>query len=75
MPCCLTVAPHLAVTELKHRYRTCRQVVERSHWQMLWLVAGGHHVPVVAALTGYSVPWVRTIVHRDKANGAVGIVD
>src|SRR5680860_391433 len=71
MPRCLTVAPHLTVADLEHRYRTCRVAVERSHWHMLWLLAQGHHVPAVATLTGYSVPWVRTIVHRYNADGGL----
>ena len=75
MPRCLTVAPHLTGDELEHRYRICRVAVERSHWHMVWLVAQGHHVPAVATLTGYSVPWVRTIVHRYNAAGPSGIVD
>jgi transposase len=75
MPRCLTVAPHLAIDDMEHRYRACRDAVERSHWQMVWLVAGGHHVPAVARLTGYSVPWVRTIIHRYNAEGPAGIVD
>ncbi len=56
MPRCLTVAPHLPLDELAARYRQARNPVERSHWQMVWLVAQGHHVPAVARLTGYSVP-------------------
>lgn len=75
MPRCLTVAPHLAVAELEARYRACRTIVERSHWHMLWLIAQGHHVPAVARLTGYSMPWVRTVVHRDNADGPAGIGD
>jgi len=75
MPRCLTVAPHRAVSELEARYRTCRTIVERSHWHMLWLVAQGHHVPAVARLTGYSVPWVRTVVHRYNAEGPAGTGD
>ncbi len=75
MPRCLTIDPHLAVAELEHRYRACHDAVERSHWQMIWLVARGHHVPAVAWLTGYSVRWVRTIVHRYNADGPGGLVD
>lgn len=75
MPRCLAVAPHLSVVALEHRYRTCRQVVERSHWQIVWLVAQGHHCPAVAALTGYSEDWVRTIIHRSNAEGASGLAD
>jgi len=75
MPRCLTVTPHLSPDKLEHRYRQCRDAVERSHWHMLWLVTLGHHVPAVATLTGYSVNWVRTIVHRYNADGPSGIVD
>lgn len=75
MPRCLSVAPHLDVAELEHRYRTCRQVVERSHWQIVWLVAQGQHCPAVAVLTGYSEDWVRTIVHRYNAEGPAGLTD
>lgn len=75
MPRCLTVAPHLPVAALEQRYRQCRDPVERSHWQMLWLVAQGHHCPAVATLTGYSVNWVRTMVRRSNAEGSAGVVD
>jgi transposase len=75
MPRCLTVAPHLSVAELEHRYRTCRQGVERGHWQIVWLVAGGHHCPAVATLTGYSEDWVRTIIHRYNVAGPEGLAD
>lgn len=75
MPRRLSVVPHLDVAELEHRYRTCRQVVERSHWQIVWLVACGQHCPAVAVLTGYSEDWVRTIIHRYNAEGPAGLTD
>ncbi|MBA2469542.1 MAG: winged helix-turn-helix domain-containing protein [Chloroflexia bacterium] len=75
MPRCLTVAPHLAIDDVEHRYRACRDAVERSHWQMVWLVAGSHHVPAVARLTGYSVPWVREIIRRYNASGPDALGD
>jgi len=75
MPRCLTVAPHLPVDELGSRYRHARNPVERSHWQMVWLVAGGQHCPAVARLTGYTEDWVRTIVHRYNTDGPAGLID
>jgi transposase len=75
MPRCLTVAPHLAVDGLEQRYRQCRDPVERSHWQRLWLVAQGHHCPAVASLTGSSGNWVRLMVRRYNGEGPAGVVD
>jgi transposase len=75
MPRCLTVVPHLPIDELASRYRQSRDPVERSHWQMVWLVAQGHTCPAVATLLGYSDDWVRTVVQRYNADGAAGLVD
>lgn len=75
MPRYLTVAPHLPLDELERRYRTCQDAVERSHWHMVWLVAGGHRVPEVATLAGYSINWVRTIIGRYNADGPAGLTD
>lgn len=75
MPRCLTLVPHLSIGELEHRYRACRDPVERSHWQMVWLVAQGHTCPTVARLVGYGEHWVRTIIHRYNANGPAGLAD
>lgn len=75
MPRYLTLTPHDSPDELEHRYRASRDPVARSHWHILWLVAQGHHVPAVAALTGYTENWVRTIIHRYNAEGAAGVGD
>lgn len=52
MPRYATVVPHLSVDELAHHYRQAHDPVERTHWQIVWLVAQGHHVPAVAAVVG-----------------------
>lgn len=75
MPRRLTVTPHLPKAELERRYRACRDLVERSHWQIVWLVAQGHTGPTVARLTGYSDTWVRTVVHRYNDDGPAGLGD
>ena len=54
MPRRLSLNPPPATDELERRYRACRDLVERGHWQIVWLVAQGHTCPTVARLTGYS---------------------
>lgn len=75
MPRRLTLAPHLSVDELEARYRQSRDPVERTHWQMLWLLAQGHPCPAVATMVGYAPDWVRTIVHRYNDLGPGGVTD
>jgi transposase len=75
MPRLLPVAAHLPIADLERRYRACRDPVERSRWQMVWLVAAGHRVPEVAALMGYTANWVREIIRRYNTDGPRGIAD
>lgn len=75
MPRHLTVTPHLTVAELEHRYRATRDPVERTHWQAVWLVAGGRTCAEVAAVVGYSVEWVRKLIGRWNAAGPAAMAD
>jgi transposase len=63
----LRLAPHLTSGELEQRYRRCRDPVERSHWQILWLLARGMPTAEVARVTSYSVRWVQEIARRYRA--------
>jgi transposase len=49
--------------------------VARSQWQIVWLLAQGERSERVAAVTGYSLTWVRTVARRSNAEGAPGIGD
>ncbi len=71
----LSIEAHEAVGELEQRYRTARDGVARSQWQMIWLLAGGASSQEVAEVTGYSVPWIRELAHRYNRQGAAGIGD
>ena len=71
----LPLAPHLSLAELEQRYRACRAGVERTHWQIIWLVAQGRPATEVAPLVGYTAPWVRELVHRYNAEGPNGLRD
>lgn len=75
MPAPLTLTPHLAGVDLEHRYRTSRDPVARSHWQIVWLVSQGHSGAAVARLTGYSETWVRHLIHRYNDDGPDGLGD
>src|SRR5260370_31564443 len=71
----LSIEAHLTAKELEQRYRTARDGVERSQWQIIWLLAGGATSQEVAAVTGYSLPWIRELAKRYNARGADGIGD
>jgi transposase len=70
-----TVAAHLSAEELARRYRAARDPVERSRWQMIWLLVSGRSLGEVAAVTGYSTRWVREVVRSYNANGVMALAD
>src|SRR5918911_223137 len=69
------VAAHLSADELARRYRAARDPVERSRWQMIWLLVSGRPLGEVAAVTGYSTRWVREVVRRYNTEGATALKD
>lgn len=75
MPRRLAVAPHLTIPDLEHRYRSARDPVERTHWHVVWLAAGGRPCAEVAAVVGYSVEWVRKLIGRWNADGPAALID
>src|SRR4028118_1561812 len=88
MPRRITITPHLPVEELEHRYRQAKDPVERSHYQIIWLVAQGKYTSEVAAVTGYSGDWIYELVRsynrlgpealgdwRHQNPGATGLLD
>ena len=71
----LVLPPHLPVEELERRYRRARDPVARSHWQIVWLLAGGASSAAVARASGYSVNWVREVARRYREEGTAGVGD
>jgi transposase len=61
--------------ELERRYRQAGDPVARRQWQIVWLLAQGELSERVAAVTGYSLTWVRTVARRSNAAGEAGIGD
>ncbi len=74
----LELKKHLSPKEIKERYLKCKKGVERTHWQILWLV--GRKVNALkpseaAEVTGVSPDWVRKLMRRYNKEGADGIFD
>jgi transposase len=69
------VADHLGIDELEHRYRTAKEGIERSHFQIIWLLAR-HHTPAeVAEVTGYSRDWVYKLLRSYNLQGPSALGD
>jgi transposase len=62
MPKRISIADHLSLEELSVRYKKARCPVERSHYQIIWLLAGGKKTEEVSAITGYSRSWIYELV-------------
>jgi transposase len=75
MPKRLELSPHASTQELERRYRKARDPVERSHCQIVWLLAEGRTTGEVCEVTGYSPGWVRKIARRYNERGVEGLGD
>jgi transposase len=62
-------ALHLSVEELEDRFRSTKDVVERSHCQAIWLLAKGHTTSEVAEIVALSSRWVRKLSERYEREG------
>ncbi len=74
----LPIAPHLAPEEIAHRYRTCRSGLEKTHWQVLWLLTrpDAPLSPAQAAeQVGLTAGWARSLLKRWNAEGPGGLAD
>jgi FAD/FMN-containing dehydrogenase len=49
----LELVKHLSLEEVGRRFRAAREVVERAHWQVVWLVGQGRSGGEVARITGF----------------------
>jgi transposase len=71
----IQLTEHLTQAELEKRYRQAQSGVERSHWQILWLLSSSKRVAEVAAVTGYCQDWIRKLVRRYNAQGEQAVTD
>ena len=74
----LPIAAHLSHDEIARRYRACRQGIEKTHWQVLWLLTRPEAPPTpaqVAVQVGLTPGWVRALLKRWNAEGSDGLAD
>lgn len=71
----LKIQPYLDSEALEKRYRNAQDGVERSQWQMIWLLSMGKTRAEVAEVTGYCVEWIRKIVRRYNTGGPAVVGD
>lgn len=71
----IAVEAHLSIEELESHYRRAKDPIERSHWQIIWLLAQGKPTAEIAEVTGYGVAWIRTLAHWYNEEGSEGLGD
>ncbi len=71
----ITVKAHLSIEAIETRYRKAKDPVERSHWQIVWLLAQGKTTKEIAEVTGYCLTWIRALAHRYNDEGPRGLGD
>ncbi len=75
MPTYVRVPAYLSLGELEQRYRKAADPVERSHSQIIWLLAQGKRVREVAEVTGYCANWLRILARRYNQEGPEALAD
>ncbi len=71
----LKIEAHQSLEAIEKRYRSSQGGIERSQWPVIWLLASGHKSEAVAAVTGYSLDWIRKLAQRYNAQGTGGMGD
>jgi transposase len=75
MPKKIKLEPHLDSRELENRYRRAKDPVERSHFQIIWLINEGKTTTQVMEVTGYSRGWIQQLARRYNAYGPEALDD
>jgi transposase len=75
MPKRISIISHLTTEELEQRYRSALAVIERSHYQIIWLLAKGKRTEEVAEVTGYSRDWIYELVRSYNSLGVETLGD
>jgi hypothetical protein len=64
------VADHRSVEELEQRYRACEDACEARHYHAIWLLAQGHTIVEVSALTSFVPRWIEQPGPLQRAGAA-----
>jgi len=74
----LKIKPHLTHEEVGQRYRKCKSPIEKSRWQLIWLMTNPQKEMLVtqaAETVGFCRNWARTLVHRYNSEGPEKFID
>src|SRR6185503_13468620 len=69
------VAEHLSVEDLEARLRSARDPTATRHFQVIWLLARGHTIADVAAVTSFGRRWIEQLLARSNAKGPEALGD
>ena len=69
------VENHLRIEDLAARYRACDDACAARHYQTIWLLARGHTVPAVSAMTSFVRRWIEELLARYNALGETALGD
>ena len=75
MPKRIKIEPYLSVEELYCLYRQTSDPIERTRYQIIWLLAKGSKTSEVAVVTGYCLEAIRKIARRYNELGSDGLRD
>ena len=69
------VAGHLSVDDLEAGFRSARDPTAARHFQVIWLLARGHTIADVAAVTSFVPRWIEQLLARYNAKGPDALGD
>src|SRR4051794_34257785 len=66
---------HLSVEDLEARLRSAQDPTATRHVQVIWLLARGHTIADVAAVTSFVPRWIEQLLARYNAHGPEALGD
>src|SRR3954469_10794691 len=69
------VADHLSVEDLEAGFRSAQDPTATRHVQVIWLLARGHTIADVAAVTSFVPRWIEQLLARYNAHGPEALGD
>jgi transposase len=69
------VAGHLSVEDLEAGFRSAQDPTATRHFQVIWLLARGHTIADVAAVTSFVPRWIEQLLARYNAHGPEALGD
>src|SRR4051795_13697037 len=69
------VAGHLSVEDLEAGFQSARDPTAVRHFQVIWLLARGHTIADVAAVTSFVPRWIEQLLARYNAHGPEALGD